>query len=169
MIITKADVNDASSIATLAVQVWLDTYAVEGIRDSFTKYVWSELTPDNFRIRFSNPDREFLKVEINSHLVGFAEINYNSTPGKNSGTNVEIEKLYIQENFCNKGIGKKLIFSINERCKDKGILSVWLSVYENNERAISFYRKNNFFESGDLYFNLDGEKHRNLILIRKTT
>ncbi len=164
MIIRKATKEDAKNIASLAVQVWLDTYAVEGIRDTFSEYIWSELTPENFSEKIENDKREIFLLWENEHLIGFAEMNYDSHQTKSSKDDAEIDKLYIQENFCGKGLGKELINHIRKECKVRGVKEVWLSVYENNRRAIGFYEKVGFTETGELFFRMGDEKHRNLIL-----
>jgi len=166
MKILKADYSDLKNISTLAVQVWLDTYAAEGIRTTFSDYIWEELTTKNFQHRFNNRDREYYKVVKDDHLIGFFELNYNSPYGTDKKLNLEVEKLYIQQNFCGKGIGSKIIDFINSLCSSRNICSFWLSVYENNERAIMFYKKVNFVEIGEIYFELGAEKHRNLVLKR---
>lgn len=167
MKIEKADITDANNISTLAVQVWLDTYALDGIRDSFSEYVWQELSPYKFKARLENKNREIYKVVENEHLIGFVEINFDSVIDGNTNSKFEIEKLYIQENFCGKNIGGKLIDFVKSICIKNNISSMWLSVYENNFRAIKFYKKYGFKEIGELYFELKSERHRNIVLEKK--
>ena len=46
----------------------------------------------------------------------------------------------------------------------------WLSAWELNHKAIGFYKKNGFKEKGEIYFDLYGDKIRNIVLeiTRKT-
>lgn len=163
MKISKVEKLDIKNIASLAVQVWLDTYAVEGIRTSFSNYIWDDLTPSQFEKRLKEQDREIYKAEIENHLVGFIEINYSSTE-LDSANSVEIEKLYIQQNFQNQKIGSELIQFAEAIFRKKGITKYWLSVYEKNEKAIQFYQKHDFLENSEIFFELENEKHRNLVL-----
>lgn len=167
MKIELAKKEDIKNIASLAVQVWLDTYATEGIRDVFSEYVWNELTPESFQKRFDDKNRLFISVKKNNHLIGFVEINTNSTSPVNSELNFEIDKLYIQNNFCGKNIGSEIISFIGNYCSENSIPGMWLTVYENNIRAIKFYFKNDFEEIGEYYFHLENESHRNLVMYKK--
>lgn len=164
MTISKATQTDTKNLAALAVQVWLNTYAVEGIRQTFSNYIWEELTPTRFADKLKDPTREIYKVEVDMHLIGFAEINYNSVSAIDPGLTVEIDKLYIQERFCGKHIGRQLLDHVVSILKSKAIDHMWLSVYELNERAISFYKKYGFEYAGDIFFELEEDRHRNLVM-----
>ena len=163
MKILKAELSDAKNIAALAVQVWLDTYAVTGIRDVFSNYIWTELTPESFSNKLNDKNRELYKLIEDEHLIGLIELNYDSSYIQNPKSKLEIDKLYIQENFCNRGIGGMMIDFLIMICKKKNLSSFWLSVYEKNARAIKFYEKHNFSEIGEIYFELGNEKHRNIV------
>ena len=39
---------DAPALAALSIQVWLDTYATEGVSDLIARYVLDEFTPAAF-------------------------------------------------------------------------------------------------------------------------
>lgn len=167
MEILQAKIQDAKNIASLAIQVWLDTYAVTGIRETFSEFIWNELSPEAFKKKLNNPDIDIYKVVENEHLIAMAEISYNSACPANSSLKCEIDKLYVQQNYHGKNVGANLLNFINSICKKKSIKTIWLTVYENNHRAIKFYQKHNFVEIGDTYFELGEERHRNIILTKR--
>lgn len=56
----------------------------------------------------------------------------------------EIEKLYIEPQFQNQGIGTKLLdFAVNDK------KALWLLVLEYNTRGIAFYQRNGFKLTGE--------------------
>lgn len=167
MKIEPAKISDCKNIASLAVQVWLDTYATEGIRDVFTEYVWNELSPQNITKKFVEDDHKFFTVKKNNHLIGFVEMNEESPSPMDENSRLEIDKLYIQNNFCGKNIGTDIINFLCDYYKSSEFNEMWLTVYENNLRAIKFYQKNNFLETGEFYFQLEDESHRNLVMTKK--
>lgn len=164
MEISPAVVSDAGNLATLAIQVWLDTYAVYGIRQAFSNYVWDELSPAKFEKKLKDKSIIILKMVENSHLTGFAEIHFASPCPAAPEITTELEKIYIHQNFTGKKLGVKLLEFIGNEFKKREIQEFWLSVYENNERAIRFYKKNGFEEIGELFFLMEDEKHKNYIL-----
>jgi diamine N-acetyltransferase len=47
--IRKAEQRDASSLAVVSIEVWLNTYSREGVVPLFADYVLSEFTAQKFR------------------------------------------------------------------------------------------------------------------------
>ncbi|MGE5365200.1 MAG: GNAT family N-acetyltransferase [Bacteroidota bacterium] len=167
MVIEKAVISDAADLATLAVQVWLDTYATEGIRQAFSDYIWTGLTPEKFAEKLTDADNEIYKLTESGHLTGFISICFNSVCPSDHDIRCEIDKLYIHENFTGRGAGAEMIRFLEGVCRVKNIPAVWLSVYEGNSRARGFYKKMDFREAGEFFFELGNERHRNMILIKK--
>lgn len=77
----------------------------------------------------------------------------------------EIEKLYVQEHFQGRGIGKALLSEVTIRYGS----TFWLSTWIHNEKAIGFYQHLGFVDIGKKYFELEGESHCNRVLAFKST
>lgn len=167
MLIRPARSEDAQNLAALAIQVWLHTYATEGIRDALSAFVLAEFTPDTFRARMRDPRRQLLVAEHNGHLVGYAELDFEAPREDVPGIRTELATLYVQEHFAGQGLGKRFL----EACAEEALRrtesdAYWLSVYHGNTNAIAFYRKHGFTERGAFDFEFGGERHRNLVMAR---
>lgn len=157
--IRKARPSDCMNLATLSLQVWLSTYATQGIRDKISRYALATFTEQSFDELLSKPQCETLVYIKDEHLVGFITVDLSSTfGGDNNG--YEITTLYISDHFQGQGIGRKLLNEIKARYGS----SFWLSTWIKNEGAINFYRHLGFTVIGDLNFDLDGELHENYVL-----
>jgi ribosomal protein S18 acetylase RimI-like enzyme len=107
--------------------------------------------------------RKIIVAEIDDCLVGYVSVHFNSTFGD---CKQEIETLYIQEHYSGQGIGSALLKQVQLDAKKRsGNNQVWLTVNADNQRAINFYRKFSFAHAGETFFELEGTKHRNLVLI----
>jgi ribosomal protein S18 acetylase RimI-like enzyme len=152
MKIRKADKNDAANIAALGICVWIDTYATEGVFDKISRYVFSELIEEKILELISN--KNVLVIVEENRLLGYIVL------GAEKENKVEIETLYVLPKFHGQGIGRQLIKeALNIFQK-----SLWLSVWELNNKAIGFYQKLGFKETRELYFDLYGDKIRNIVL-----
>lgn len=49
--------------------------------------------------------------------------------------------------------------------KKKGFKTAWLTVYHRNERALKFYKKNNFKKIGITYFEMGGNQYENKVMM----
>ena len=56
-----------------------------------------------------------------------------------TGKSVELDHVYIKEEYRNHGLGKKLMEWINDYCQSKGCNSMELNTYVNNYPSHKFY------------------------------
>jgi ribosomal protein S18 acetylase RimI-like enzyme len=172
--------SDAESLAALAIQVWLHTYATEGISPSIARYVLSEFTAEKFVCLLSREDTAVLVAEAGGNLVGYAVVSIgaecpsanpttaNSTAANSAAANstAELATLYVQEHFAQAGIGSALLAESRGLARRRGgSVDLWLTVNVRNEPAIAFYRKHGFIRIGLDYFELDGQRHENHVLV----
>lgn len=75
MLIRHGERRDAENLSALAIQVWLHTYATEGISPLISRYVLSEFTPEKFEALLSNDSSTVLVAESNENLVGYATVS----------------------------------------------------------------------------------------------
>lgn len=167
MEIRPARAEDAQNLAALAIQVWLHTYATEGLRKALSGYVLATFTTEGFRRRMEDPHRLLLVTEHNGHLVAYAELDFDAPREDVPGLRTELATLYVQEHFAGQGLGKRLLEACAEEARRRaGSRAYWLSVYHGNANAIAFYRKQGFTERGAFDFEFGGERHRNLVMAR---
>ncbi len=56
----------------------------------------------------------------------------------------ELESMFVRKEHRNHGVGRQLVSSFLEWCKEKGAQRVSVSAYASNERAIDFYMGQGF-------------------------
>ncbi len=57
-----------------------------------------------------------------------------------------IEEMIVKEDFRGKGVGKRMLEVVEFDLKARGITEIELDVWEKNENAQGFYRKNGFLD-----------------------
>ncbi len=168
--IRKAKLSDVNNLAVLKQQVWISTYATEGLVDEFSNYVLSEYSASNVKMAIENTNSITLVAISNNGLVGCVEILLlPQSPIKQVEPCIEITTLYVLEKFQNKGIGKKLLNKAMKTIVNLKQNKMWLSVFYKNEKAIGFYQKQNFTQIGEKDFQLGKEKYKNYIMLRNIT
>ncbi len=165
LIIRPAEPGDIPNLTVLKQQVWIATYATEGIRKEFSRYVLDEFTEENTGRQIGDKLKLILLAEINDHLLGCIELNYSEVCPVEAVSGPEIAVLYVLEKFCGKGIGKALLDRVVIELKNAGYTNVWLTVYFKNENAIGFYKRMNFTEIGKTWFNLGENQYENKVMM----
>jgi len=166
VLIRAAEISDVNNLTVLKQQVWIATYAVEGIRTEFSTYVLSEFTSDKLLETILDKNKILLIAEIDNHLVGCVEVNLRcDCPVDLVQDQPEIAVLYVLERYTGVGIGLKLLTEALSELKEKDFKAAWLTVYHKNERALKFYTKNNFRIVGITSFEMDGNQYENKVMM----
>lgn len=61
---------------------------------------------------------------------------------------VEIENIGVDPEYRSQGIGNRLMEETEKWAKEQNATKLYVSAYCGNKRAIGFYKKNGFYESG---------------------
>ena len=77
---------------------------------------------------------------------------------------LEIERIYVSKEFHGKSVGQLLYDKAIEVAKHKNVDYVWLGVWEENPRAISFYKKNGFVEFNKHIFKLGDDEQIDIMM-----
>jgi ribosomal protein S18 acetylase RimI-like enzyme len=134
-----AQLSDVQSIRTIAEITWPVAYA-EIITPEQIAYMLNWMyASDVIAAAISSTDQDFLVIEENGSMLGFAGIQYDH-PEKG---NCRIHKLYVLPNTQGKGAGKKLLLAIEDRARNKALHLLHLNVNKAN-KAVAFYKQNGF-------------------------
>lgn len=161
--------SDAKRLAVLATQVWLHTYATDGIDDDIADYMRSEFTVEKFSASLCQTNVSFLVAEVGAGIVGFAVLRFGALCPSGSGPVVELQTLYVQENSIGKGIGRTLLQAAEAQARESANSSLWLAVNAENARAIAFYARQGYSKLGTTYFVLGQGRHENHVLVGRGT
>jgi hypothetical protein len=90
--------------------------------------------------------------------VGYSKLKLNSQSQFIKSKNVcQLQKIYVLRDFLAMKIGLELQNKLLEKAMAEGFDKIWLSVLEANDRAIKFYRKNDFITIGNHDFQIGKE------------
>ena len=155
--------EDASSLAAISLEVWLNTYMHNGINAFFAEYVLSHFTVSHFR-EILRSEHETIWVSQNIvGIDGFIRVSSQSVPPLDGCSNLDISSLYVQPRHQTHGIGKRLLQTALDFCATTGLSNVWLAVNAENEKAINFYMRNNFVKVGETDFLIGKKAYLNYI------
>ena len=149
------------------MQVFLDTYATEGVRPELASEAFAEYGREVFAQRLGHEGKTFYLAEFGSGLVGFAEVlRHNATSPIPGVSGAELVRLYVQPQAQGSGIGRELL-QCAERCAiEAGSAGIWLSAWEYNTRALAFYKRQRYKDVGYAQYVIQGQSFGNRILFR---
>jgi GNAT superfamily N-acetyltransferase len=159
---------DALCIGVLAMQVFLETYATEGIRPSIAREVLEQLSTPAVTAMLAAPGARFILAEQAGHLVAFAQVQVGAKHELVQAVRpAEIVRLYMQERFAGRGLGKKLLSRAESLAASENATHTWLTAWVGNVRALAFYTRCGYFERGSTTYSFQGEHHENRLFVKE--
>jgi ribosomal protein S18 acetylase RimI-like enzyme len=130
-------------------------------------YLDQSFNIDKLRGELSNSDSSFYFLYADRELTGYLKLNESpSQTDINDIRSLEIERIYVAREFQGEGLGKVLMNKAVNIATARKKIFVWLGVWEKNDRAVLFYRKNGFYEVGTHSFFM-GEDEQTDFIMRK--
>ena len=159
--------DDALCLAVLAQQVYLDTYATEGIRPAVARDVLAQFSQPVFEQLTQRADVMLEVAERQGHLIGFAQTHADAShPLAPAGRQAELFRLYVQEPFTARGVGSALLHSAEHGAAARGHQVIWLTPWEHNHRALAFYARRGYADFGQTDHLIEGERFGNRVMAK---
>lgn len=165
--IRDATPADAACIGVLCTQVYLATYATEGIRPRLVREVASHFGIDAVHALLVAPATRCLVAARSGHLLGFAQLRLDAAhPKVDAVRAVELERLYVLERFAGQGIGRALLAACEATAREHGATTMWLTAWVSNRRALAFYARRGHVDVGSDCYVFEDERHENRIFVK---
>lgn len=163
--ISKIDLKDMEQLQIIGRATFFETFSDENTMENMQKYLAKGFAVSKLTKEINNPNSEFYFAEIDSKIVGYLKINFGQaqTEMKNNKS-LEIERIYVLKELHGKKVGQTLYEKALTIAKQKGVEFIWLGVWEKNERAINFYKKNGFIEFDKHIFKLGNDEQTDIMM-----
>ena len=155
-------------LTDLARRTFYDAFAPLNSPVNMEAYMTQNFTLQKFSTQLADPRATFLIAEVEGAPVAFAKLYDGDAPDCVGGiAPVEIERFYVDRQFHGRGVAHKLMEACFDRARQLGHKTVFLGVWENNHRAIAFYRKCGFEFVGSHVFQLGDEAQNDFFMERR--
>ncbi len=150
-----ASETDAELIADLSRQTFYESFAADNTKEDMDKFMNEQFTRQRLIEEVKEPWHIFFLAFISEEVVGCVKMREGSVPLDLVNREcIEIARIYSIQCTIGKGVGKKLMQTCHEVAIEKGKDTLWLGVWEKNQRAIDFYTKWGFEKFGEQKFIL---------------
>jgi len=162
--VRPAVTGDATSLAALSIEVWLNTYIRNGVNAFFADYALAQYTGAYFGEVLSNSAERILVSDNAQGIDGFVRVTTGAAAPAPGCSDVTIATLYVQPRHQGSGVGKRLLEAGLACCAATGRPDAWLTVNAENERAIRFYLNHGFQQVGDTHFHIGDQAYPNHVM-----
>lgn len=165
--ITQVNEEEIALLRDLAIQTFVDAFASQNTAQNMLTYTDHAFSMDRIAAQFHDPGTAFYFARRDNQVIGYLQLNRGDAQTDSRLNNaLEIERIYVVREFQGSGLGAQLIEFALESAKRGQFDWLWLGVWDQNTRAISFYERHDFEIFADHPFNLGDEPQTDLLLRR---
>jgi ribosomal protein S18 acetylase RimI-like enzyme len=165
--IRSATAGDNVLLAELGARTFADTFAAQNTPENMAAYLAASFSPAKQAAELAEPGSVFLVAEVEGAPVGYARLREGPPlPGISGERPIEIVRIYAAKAWIGQGVGAALMQACLAEAGRRGRDMIWLDVWEENPRAIAFYRKWGFTVVGTNAFQLGDDLQNDLLMQR---
>ena len=158
---------DAADLAELAARTFRETFAADNRPEDMALHMAQAYGTSQQGSELADPSITTLLVDVDGHLVGYAQLRSGSTPECVTGASpLELWRFYIALPWHGRGVARALMDRVEVEACQRGARTLWLGVWEHNERAKAFYRKCGFADVGAHVFMVGKDAQTDRIWMR---
>jgi len=163
--IRPARLEDAASLQHLAAQTFFETYPDLTDREA-ENYIDSEFPLVKLKTELTDETVLFL-VAHSTDLVGYTQFARGQAPPEiNAVTPVELVRLFIRRAAQGRHLGSDLLEEGIRWGARSNSDVIWLKVWDQNPKAINFYRRRGFVIVGETRYTNGGMNDRVLLMAK---
>lgn len=165
--IRRATEADAQTLTDLGKTTFIETFANDNTQEDMDSYVAKTFGADKQLSEIKDPNRFIEIAWVHGKAAGFLHLLSGSPdPSVKGPKPIEILRLYVDSQWHGKGVGAALMDRAIALARSHNFETLWLGVWEHNQRAQTFYRKYGFEVVGDHIFKLGNDEQTDLIMSR---
>ncbi|MBP1163927.1 MULTISPECIES: GNAT family N-acetyltransferase [unclassified Chryseobacterium] len=165
IIINKATAEDLDVLQSLGIQTFSETFAEDNTEEAMKIYLDKSFNTEKIKSELNNPDSLFYIAWEEDNPVGYLKVNTgNAQTELQDETSLEIERIYVKKSHHGRKVGQLLYDQALDTARQLDKSYLWLGVWEENLRALQFYRKNGFVEFDKHIFRLGEEEQTDLMM-----
>ncbi len=170
MKITRITTNEIDQLQKIGRQTFYETFSTGNTQENMQKYLDERFSIEKLTAELNDKNAIFYFAQLENKIVGYLKINFGDSKTElKDDKSLEIERIYVLKEFQGKKIGQILYDKAIEIAKQKDADYIWLGVWEENPRAIKFYKKNGFIEFDKHIFKLGNDEQTDIMMKLKLT
>jgi GNAT superfamily N-acetyltransferase len=164
--IRLATVSDAEVLAELARRTFHDTFAATNDPGDMALYLSRAYGIEQQTRELADRDITTLLVEDSGETIAYAQLRAGDLPECVTGANpIELWRFYVSGEWHGRGVAMPLMDRVKAAARERGAKTLWLGVWERNDRAHAFYVKCGFADAGEHIFLFGTDPQTDLVMV----
>jgi ribosomal protein S18 acetylase RimI-like enzyme len=163
--VRRGRASDAAALAAFAERTFSETFAAANRPEDMAAYLPTAYGTSLQALELGDPDIITLIIDAGDTLAAYAQVRRGDAPACVQGAApVELWRFYVDKPFHGRGLAQQLMTAVLAAAFELGGRTLWLGVWERNERAIAFYTKAGFRSVGSHDFWVGSDRQTDNIM-----
>jgi len=163
--VKRVTLNDIDQLQGIGRQTFFETFSAGNTEENMKKYLEEGFTVEKLTVELNDRNSEFYFASLDNKVIGYLKLNFGQSQTEiKEDKALEIERIYVLKEYHGKKVGQILYDKAIQIARLKNADYVWLGVWEENPRAINFYKKNGFIEFDKHIFKLGDDEQTDIMM-----
>lgn len=163
--IRRATLSDVPLIAELSKKTFAQTFSKYNTQEDMEKFFAENYSVEKLSDEMKNKDSSFFIAYSDDNAAAYMKINVHDAQTEEQGDDcLEVQRLYVLEAFKGQKIGGALMKIAEDEARAQKLSSLWLGVWEHNEKAKEFYAHCGFERFSEHVFVLGNDRQTDFLL-----
>jgi len=165
----KVSIDDVAPLQKIGITTFSETFREYNTPENLNKYLAESFSIEKLESEINNTHSEFylalVDTKDDTNAIGYLKVNFGESQTEiKDSTALEIERIYVLKEYQGKDVGQLLYKKALAIARQNNVDYIWLGVWENNKRAINFYKKNGFITFDTHIFKLGDEQQTDFLM-----
>ncbi|RVT67772.1 GNAT family N-acetyltransferase [Niallia taxi] len=165
--IKKCMIEDVNMLQEISYETFNETFKDQNSPENMASYLEKAFTIEQLKTELKNPSSQFFFVFVHNEIAGYLKVNTDNAQSEAIGADsLEVERIYVKSKYQKLGLGQQLFNKAIDVSYELNKKKIWLGVWEKNENAIAFYKRNGFVQTGAHSFYMGEEEQIDFIMTK---
>ncbi len=169
--VLDAEPADAPEMASLGSKVFTESFGYSVPPDDLTNFLRTKYSAEAFGTEMRDPQTStWTAKDAQGILLGFVQlvrgISDECLGSADPAELGHLHRLYVDTGVHGGGIGTRLMAAVEDRARSEGLKQLWLTVWEENQRARRLYERLGYRTVGKTDFVLGNCMQRDWAMVK---
>lgn len=166
VILRRGELADSVPLAAFAARTFEETFAHTTSTADMELHLARSYGPAQQGAELADPTMTTILACAGPEIVAYAQVRPSAPPiDLGLDAPVEVYRFYVDGRWRGRGLAQRLMAGVVAAARDFGGHTLWLSVWEGNERAKAYYQKAGYTDRGRIDFWLGEDRQTDCVYV----
>lgn len=164
-LISPVKVDQWKALQEIGRTTFLEAFQSSNTSSDIQAYLDKSFSEQQIRSELTNPLSTFFFAILHDEIIGYLKLNVGDAQTEKMGSDfIEIERIYVLHKHQGKRIGDALMEKALSEARRFNMKHAWLGVWEQNLKAIEFYKRKGFIAFDTHVFILGSDRQTDILM-----